>query len=282
MKKLALVFSLFVLLSACQKEPRFADPNDPANGGTGGSATKLLRIGSRTGADSITTNFTYNAAGLLTGIVYEGTVSGQAFDAHIKIVRGAANVIASYVVTSSLYAAIGVDSVATNYVYDAAASRYKYGVARYSFLSIPMADSSVFNYDAAGKLVSAISYLDDGSGNGYELDTKTEYTYNGSNIATEKNYSYSGSTAVLDETTSYDQYDANVNPLFFPKDAPVLDMATFYSANNPTKKTVTDHTGTSPVSATGTASYAYNSSKRPTKSVSVDGTNTSTSTYYYQ
>ena len=82
--------------------------------------------------------------------------------------------------------------------------------------------------------------------------------------------------------TTYDSYDAKTNPLLFPKDAPVLGMTTYYSANNPTKKTVLDNTGLSPATSTGNFTYTYNAGNLPTKAVSTDGTATSTASYYYQ
>lgn len=285
MRKIAvLAVGLVIVLTACQKE---ADLNDP-NGTTGGSGTgtaagvKLVRIGTRTGADSITTDFAYNAAVVLSNIHYAGTVNRQAIDAHIRIVRNASNLITTYVATSNIYAAVGLDSLVTSYVYDAAAGRYKYGLARYSYLGVSMADSTVFTYDASGRLVSGVSYSDDGSGRGYRLDSKTDYAYSGSNIATEKSYSYNGTSYDLDESVSYDVYDAKANPLFFPNDAPVLGMATFYSASNPLKRTTTDNTGLSPVTSIANFTYTYNGSNFPVKAVSTDGTNTSASTYYYQ
>lgn len=281
----ACIAGLTVLLSACQKEPGFEDPNSTP-GGSGGpgvtTGTKLVRIGTRTGADSITTDFVYNSVNALSNIVYAGVVNAQAIDARIRIVRNAANVITSYVATSNIYAAIGLDSLVTNYAYDAAAGRYKYGLAKYVYLGVAMADSAVFLYDASGKLVSGVTYSDDGSGSGYVLDSKTDYTYSGNNVAAEKAYSYNGSSYDLEQLSSYDLYDAKPNPLFFPKDAPVLGMTTFYPANNPTKRTVTDNTGLSSVTSTATFTYAYNAKNLPVRAVSTDGSATSTSNYYYQ
>jgi hypothetical protein len=288
MKKIALALTVFVVaLTACQKEPSFENPNSTPGGGSSGggsgsgtSGTKLVRMGTRTGTDSITLDFTYNNAGFISRMNYSGTVSGQAFTAQIRLVRNAANIITSLVSTSGFYAAIGVDSIVTNYVYDATASRYKYSVANYTYLGVQSSDSAVYAYDAAGRFVSGISYHNDGTG--YEADTKSEYTYTGNNVATEKSYTYNGSSFDLDESDSYDQYDSKTNPLLFPTDAPVLGITTFYPANNAVKKTVTDYTSGSAVSASATATYTYNTKNFPTYMVSSDGSSTSTSTYYYQ
>lgn len=278
MKKITpFIVGLTALLTACQKEADLKDPN-----GTTAAAVKLVRTGTRTGADTVTTDYTYTAANVLSNIRYAGTVNGQALTANVRIVRNASNIITAYEVTSNVYAAIGLNGLVTNYTYDAAAGRYKYGLARYTFGGVAMADSAVFVYDASGKLASGISYYNDGSGNGYVPDTKTDYTYSGSNIATEKSYSYHGTSYELDESVTYDAYDTKANPLLFPRDAPILGMTTFYSANNPTKRTTTDNTGFSPVTAVADFTYTYSGSNLPLKAVSTDSTNTSTSTYYYQ
>ncbi len=274
---------LLLLLTACQKE---ADLGDPAggigSGGSGGttSGTRLIRIGTRTGADTITTSFAYNAAGSISNIAYDGSLSGQLIDAQVRLVRNAAGVIMSYIAKSSIYATIGLDSLVTNYVYDAMAGRYKYGLAKYNAFGTNGSDSAVFSYDASGKLVSGITYHNDGSG--YAPDTKTDYTYSGNNIATQKTYSYNGTAFDLDELDSYDQYDAKTNPLQFQKDAPIIGLTTFYSANNPTKRTVTDYSSGSPVVSAGTFTYTYNNQNQPLKASGTDGSQSSTSTYTYQ
>lgn len=239
----------------------------------------MVRMGTRTGTDSITLGFSYNSSGLISALIYSGTVSGQAFDARVRIIRTASNVISSTVSTTSFYAQIGVDSVVTNYVYDAA-GRYKYSLAKFTYMGVPTADSAVFSYDASGRFVSGISYENDGTG--YQADSKAEYTFNGNNIATEKSYSYNGSSFDLDRVNSYDAYDAKTNPLYFLKDAPVLGMTTFFSANNPTKKTVTDYTSGSAVTSNGTATYTYNQAGLPTFMTTSDGASTATTTYYYR
>lgn len=283
MKKLLIVLTgSMLLLSACQKEKSLEDPNaTPGTGsGTGNNnnGTRLTHIGSRIGADTITTSFRYTTGGRLNAIEYSGSVDGQDAGAQIRIFRNSADIITSYVTKAELFTAIGIDSLVTNFLYDAATSRYRYGVTRYTFMGDQSADSVVFNYDGAGKLISAISFHDEGAG--FEQDTKDEITYSGNNIASVKTYTFDGSVFVPEQTTTYDLYDNKSNPLFFPQDAPALGMTTFYSANNVVKRTITDHT--SGESASGTFTYSYNTNNRPTKAVSSHGTASSTSNYFYQ
>lgn len=275
-----LLTAVFVILSftffSCQKEVDDIFSNNGNNSG-GGNGTKLVRIGTRAGTDSITTDFSYNGSNRLSAISYSGTVTGIPITAQIKIIRNASNIITSTIIKSNAYASVGVDSVVTNCVYDAANSRYSYIVASYAEFGVASSDSSVFSY-SGGKLVSSIDYHNDGSG--YQLDSKDSVYYNGNNIASIKSYSYNGSGFDLDAETKYDQYDNRISPLYFAEDAPVLGMTTYYSANNVVQRTMIDYATND--SQTGIFTYLYNASNRPTKSVSTDGTNSSTSTYYYQ
>ena len=262
-------------LFSCQKEVDDVFSGNNTGGNSGG--TRLVRIGTRVGTDSITTDFTYNNSGKLNNISYAGSYSGIPLTANVSIVRSASNIITSTITKSDAYASVGVDSVVTNCVYDATNSRYKYTVASYLEFGVLNRDSVVFNY-SSGKLVCAIDYYDDGSG--YEVDNKDSVYYNGSNISSMKIFTYNGSSFDLDSETDYEQYDSKINPLFFAEDAPILGMNTFYPANNAVQRTIIDYTTGD--SGTAVFTYSYNASNRPTKAVSVSGSQTSTSTYYYQ
>lgn len=266
-----------IALFSCQKEVKDVFSNNGNNGGSSGNGTKLVRVGTRLGADSITTNFSYNSSSRLSGITYSGSLTGIPITAETRIVRNASNIITSAISKTSAYATLGVDSVVTNCVYDAANSRYKYAVASYSENGVATSDSVVFSY-SGGKLVSSIGYHNDGAG--YQLDSKDSVFYSGNNIASIKSYSYNGSGFDLDQETKYEQYDNRVNPLYFAEDAPILGMTTYYSANNVVQRTMIDYTTGD--SATGIFTYTYNASNLPSKALSTDGTGTSTSTYYYQ
>lgn len=276
MKNLLIAFPVVaLLLTACTKEPSLENGNGtPASGG---GAAKLVQMGVRAGTDSTTTNFVYSGD-VLSEITDDGTVNGQSFDLQSKIKRNSANLITSLTTISSIFPQIGLDdSLVMNFVIDNAKSQYIYGVSHYSFMGQPVADSIVYSYDASGKLVTMITYFDDGTG--YSPDTKEEYTYNGSNLATIKSYTDVGTGFTLDATTTY-EFDTKVNPMQFAADAPVLGMGDFYSANNATKKTVV---ATSPAATTITSvAYTYNSNNQPATGVNTSGSSTSTVTYHYQ
>lgn len=278
MKKLLIALSATALvMTACQKEPSFEDPNgNPGSGGGGAPGTKLARMGVKIGADSITANFNYQGD-YISKLVQEGTINGLAQDAQIEITRNAANLITKTNTQSSVFTQLGLDSIVMHYTIEAGTNRYINGVSKYELMGEMLADSIVYSYDGSGKLLSVVSYFDDGTG--YVPDTKEEYTYSGNNIATLKSYSYDTDRFVLDETSTF-EYDSKINPLLFQNDGPVLGMTNFYPANNITKTTVvaTDPPQTSIAQNT----YTYDSTNRPTSSLSTDGGITTAITYYYQ
>ena len=279
MKKLLIALSVLATLSACQKENSLETKDNATDNGSGNpNGTRLVQLGARVGSDTITTQFSYNSANLLSLISYSGLVSGQSANSQIRIVRSPSNVISSLIVKADVFAAIGLDSVVKNFVYDVAKGQYTYSVAAYTFMGVLTSDSTIFNYDATGKLQSVENYHDEGSG--YELDSKEAYSYSGNNLASTKLYTFDGSVFELEQTTTYDQYDDKINPLQFQADAPVLGMTTHYSASNIVKQTTTDHA--SAESITGTFTFTYNAVNRPTRSMSTNGTASAVTTYVYQ
>ena len=275
MRKFTFLALCAILILSCQKEARpdgTTSNNGPATG------TKLVRIGSRVGSDSITLDYSYNSANLITGITYAGTVSGQNAASQVVITRNSSNIITSYISKSAVYATIGIDSVRVTCVYDPSKSRYAYAVARFNFSGMPVADSTVFSYDASGKYIADVSY--ENAGFGYLPIAKDSIGYNGNNIAYMKSFTFNGTGYDLDETEVYDQYDNKINPVSFPADAPVLGMTSYYSVNNVLKRTIIDYTTNS--TSVGNFTYTYDANGRPLKAVSTNGTATASATYYYQ
>lgn len=283
MKKLLVALcAVAFLITACSKEPSFENlsSNPGSNqGGGGNNGTKLVRYVNRVGDDSAIVEYSYNAANRITLITYSGVANGEPIDIRQTINRNAANVITSTVLKSPFFlsAGFGTDSLVTKYEYDAVTGHYVRALLRYVLDDEAQSDSAVLNYDNASNLASTISYIGDSTG--YAIDTKTEYTYAGSNIASAKNYIYTGSAFVLDQTETY-EYDSKANPSLAASDAPVLGMGIFYSANNPTKRTVTS--ADSQESLVTNINYTYNANNLPATAVSSDSGNTTTVNYYYQ
>jgi hypothetical protein len=287
MKKLLILPILSIVLFACQKEISFEDPNvTPPSGGGGGNTTgtKLVKLVQKSGSDSAVVNLTYNSANKLTSYSEVQVSGGQTADLSVNLIRNSSNIITQAVITSSQLAPLGIPSITTNFNYDAATSKYKYSILSISILGTTYKDSTTFTYDVSNRLTTATTYADDGTGSGYLLDSKEEYTYTGSNVASVKASTFNDQTNVfdVDVTESY-EYDAKVNPSQFVSDAVVLRIlgtyASFFSANNITKQTTVDATtGTEVI----TMAYTYNTSNRPTVGTLTAAAGTATVTYYYQ
>jgi len=272
--RIILALSAFtcVFLFSCKKE------DDLSNNSGGSNPTRLVKMVTKSGSDSTVYNFTYNSSGKITAANLSGAESGQPIDLRVTYIRNASGIIQKQVLKSNEFAAVGIDSIVTIVNYDAGNNRYKNAVSVFSIFGFSIRDSIVFQYDASGKMITEIDYTDGGGGT-YDPSTKTEYSYSGNNVLSEKFYSYGGAAFDLDETDTY-EYDAKTNPLQFASDAVVLNLVPFYSANNTTKTTVVASNPADNYITTET--YTYNSSNRPATSTSVTGSETATTTYYYQ
>ena len=80
---------------------------------------------------------------------------------------------------------------------------------------------------------------------------------------------------------AYDEYDNEKSPLTIGHDAFVFNSPLLYSANNPTKTSITSQGA--PV-LTYATTYTYNPESKPSTAVAIiqPGNSTVTSTYYYQ
>jgi hypothetical protein len=289
--------AISISLFSCQKEISIDNTSGGGGGGTGGggnSSTLLVRSVYKQGSDSTVSAYTYDGAKRLASATYTGASSGAGFDLNTKLVRNSSGIIQKIILKSSDLVQFGLDSIVSNVVYDAGGSRYKGQVIN---LTVPgvfiLKDSVIYEYDAAGKISRETDFFDDGSTSGYELYSKTEYTYTGNNLATMKFYSYDLPTKayILENTIAY-EYDAKTNPLQIGNEALLLnfiriyitdvDVST-YSANNITKQTVTNPTDPTSNGAT-TITYTYNSTNRPITStfVTTPGGGTASGTFFYQ
>lgn len=268
-----------IVMTACQKEASLEDPNSKPGSGGNTTGTKLVRLTTRTGNDSVATNYSYNGFDRLSHFVASGVTDNFPVDFTFAINRDAANIITSTVLKSPLFTATGLqtDSIITTYKYDRVAGRYLCGVSHFVQYGEAQSDSAVLVYDASGNLASVVSYSGDGIS--YEPDSKEEYTYVGNNLSAVKSYTFDGNNFALITTEMY-EYDSKINPHQSVPDAPILGMLDFYSANNPVKRTTLDEE-TQETFVT-TVSYTYNSANRPTRSDGSDGSSTSTINYYYQ
>jgi hypothetical protein len=272
---ITLVVAAALVCTSCKKE------QDSVNGGGGSNNNRLIKMVGKSGSDSSVSEFTYNASGKIVGFKLSGAESGSPLDLRLTYVRNNSDIIQKQILKSNDLGALGLDSIVTVVNYDVGNNRYKNAISVLVLFGFAIKDSIVFQYDGTGRLASEIDYTDAGSG--MEPSTKTEYTYAGNNLAGEKYYEYDDVTASfqLVDTTTY-EYDSKINPLQFAPDAAVLNMNPFYSANNITKTTYVDATDPS-YNYVSNDTYTYTPANRPATSTSVTtGSNTVTTTYYYQ
>jgi hypothetical protein len=288
---LFLLCALVVLLISCQKEPDFnisAGGNSGGGNGGGGNGggtvgDLLVRAVSKTGADSVVITYGYDAAKRLILEKIVGISQGVNVGNEQQIIRNGSGIITKMVQKSATLQQAGLDSIVTVVYYDANASRYISRVQEISFMGFSSKDSTVFIYDAGGKIIRQDEYQSEPVTGSFTQSLKTEYTYaaNG-NLDSFKQYDLSSGTASLLVTAAY-TYDGKVNPLRMNYEAFVIGKPELISANNVLNVQVTD-LATGAGSLTITTIYAYNNNNKPSTGVSTQtpGNIISNIVYYYQ
>ncbi|HEX7905361.1 MAG TPA: hypothetical protein VF487_15920 [Chitinophagaceae bacterium] len=270
-----LVVSCVFLLTACQKEAGFSN----GSGSGTGSGDLLTKLVSKSGSDSSSISFGYNAAKKLTTLDFFTLSNGQSAEINERAERNSQGIIQRVIIKSDVYQQAGVDSAITVVGYNG--GKYTSKVTSFDLVVIVLKDSVALAYDAAGKVSSERSFTD--VGGAYEEYQKVEYTYSGNNLASIKYYSYDASTPgyTLVETFTYDQYDSKASPIYFGYEAFVLGSPFFFSSNNPLKSTIT---ATGSTAQNYTTTYTYNAANKPLTATSIiqPGNAITTGTYYYQ
>lgn len=275
MKKILSGTLVLIFLASCQKEIDW--------GTGGGSDEKLVKVVQKTGTDSVTILYTYDASGRLIIEKTSGISQGVDADNELKIVRNSSGIIQYTVQKAAALVQVGIDSVLTRYNYNTGSGRYTSSVFSISLLGFTLNDSTVFNYDASGKMDKDEHYQSF-LGLPYELSLKTEYTYNGANVSSQKQSSWDATTSsyMLIATINYTP-DAKVNPLKLNTEGMVLLRPALFNANNVTQMELLD--ATDPTNNfTDTYVYTYSSSNKPLTAVSTQtpGGTVSNITYFYQ
>lgn len=275
MRKLLIALSAVVLVTvACQKEASFENPDPSTGGGGGNNATgQLTRMVLVSGTDSLAYNLSYDAAGRVSSI----NASTTNYNEVIRFDRNAAGIITKISMKNSGLTGAGIDSVVTRYNYNAAQGGYTAGIFEINVSSATYIDSTAFQYDGSGKLVSRVSFAG-GTGVPFEPSSKLDYTYAGSSLNSVKSYTYSGTDWDIDYTINY-SYDTKKNPLQMgvetllvdPYISPVfgLNSSIYYGANN---ATVIDYIDPNDAADNYkiTTSYTYNSLDKPAAATNVE------------
>jgi hypothetical protein len=285
MKQILITLSILttIFLFSCQKEGDFSNGNGGSGGG-GTSGTLLVKTVSKTGSDSVVTVYTYNSNKKLINEKRVGMSAGIDEGNEYRYYRNASGIITRYVQINAVLATSGIDSVTTIVHYNASSSRYTSTVQEISLSGFSVLDSSVFVYDANGKVIRSDLYQSIPlSGSGYDLTEKLKYTYaaNG-NISQYDIYDASSGTDDLIATVKY-TFDTKTNPLILNGEAFAIGHPDWVSVNNGTNVEIIDITDPSN-NQTIIFTYTYNNANRPVTAVSTQnpGAIVRNYTFYYQ
>jgi len=274
---LALLTCSSLFLFSCQKEVDFANTGNSGNGGNNG--TVLTKVVSKSGTDSSVLQFGFNSSGKLGTLDFIDQSGGTSSVTNERVERDGQGIIQRLIIKDDQYQQQGIDSVITVVAYSG--GRYLSKVTTIDLGILLFKDSVALIYDGNGNVVTERTFDDAGTGT-YDESGKTDYTYSGNNISSILYYSYDSGTAsyTLGETFTYDEFDNKPSPMTVGDEAFVFDSPELFSANNPTKSSVS----ASGTTQSYTTTYTYNSSNRPLTATSViqPGNQTITGTYYYQ
>jgi hypothetical protein len=263
-------------LFSCQKE---VDDILAPTGQTGNNTTGLLaKMVITDGSDSSVYNYSYNGSNKIIGINTTDVTSGISSTTNETAVRNSQGIIQKITTKSSDFSQYGIDSIISVINYDAVSKQYKSKLIKLGIPGFTFKDSTVFTYDASGKIATETDYLDDGTGN--TQASKFEFTYTGTNLTGMKGYDLSSGTPVLQISYVF-EYDAKASPLILGNEAFLFNNAfQWLSANNMLKMT-TNLVG-DPITHLTTYAYNYNSQNKPVlANVVSDGQTVGTISYSY-
>ena len=264
MRRLVVMLSaITVSIVSCQKEIDWGLAT-PAN-------QLLVKINSHTGTDSSLVEYFYDAAKRLVGEKTTGISAGQSLNSELVINRNLSGVIVTTVQKADALVATGIDSILTRYNYSIATARYTSSVFDLSIPGFAVTDSTVYTYDAAGKIITDAHYL---KITGLPiplppvLSLKNNYTYSasGSNLEMQQQDAATTPGGPLSPfSTQICTFDLKVNPLKNPTEAVLLIRSSLYNANN-IAKTVVTNTASPANDYTMDYTYKYNTAGKPDSS----------------
>lgn len=264
---------LFILFSCKKSENNISsNPVVPSN--------LLVRIVSKTGNDSMVTEYSYDGGNRLILDKETTVTSGAIAKRSLKIFRDNSSMvtqtteIADYLITS------GVDSIVT--LFASAAGRYTSSVANITQGSTTVRDSVSYFYDGLGRIIRD-QHFQKVSGVPFTQLFKQEYVYSSAgNIDSVKEYDFNGGIYTIGNTIAY-TYDSRLNALQLQNDADILYLFGLLGPNNATK-TQADFPANPSYNNSVSVAYAYRSDNRPSTSVStkIPSGKVSNEVYFYQ
>ena len=289
--QLLFIALLFCYFTSCQKQVGWTI--DPLTGNVQGDTTPhsgnpsgdlLVKIVGVTGAETITTTFTYDSSKHLLTEYALGSGGGFAIDSYKKYYRDSSGRI--YKIAQLVkQAGIPVDTSFTQVYYDDPDSKnFLYTVQEVSVMGIGTRDSSVYTFDGNGNMGLQKSYVSSALlGGAPELTNQWEYTYAGGNLVSQKVLTGNNTGALKLIATYKFTYDNRSNPMILNGEAFLTGRIESASKNNLTKLEIIDAENTSN-NFTITTSLLYGSSNKPaTVSATLMPSGQVTNyTFYYQ
>ena len=263
---IVVVFITVLFLISCKKERSF-DPNNQG-GGSGTTSTLLTKKVTKFGAnDSLRVFYTYDNQKRFLSYRTEEYSSGSVIKGEVKFTRNAQGIIQKMIIKSDDLAGVGIDSVFYVVNYSAASSRYTSSVLKFDNAGTIFKDSTVYTYNASGKIIQSEEFVDDGTGT-YVKYSKIEYTYNASgNVIKMKSYVFDDAAGnYLPSDQDEYEYDAKINPLILGNEAFILGDVSMASPNNQIKDTYTDFEDAS-YNDVITTVITYNTANKPLSDV---------------
>lgn len=263
MKKFLLSILVASTLFACQKEGSIElNGGVPGSDTTNTSGSLLDRTVIKVGNDSIAALYTYDNNRRLTTLKSITAIGGSFESSEHKVTRNAAGIIQQVTVTYN--DGTGPQSATYKVNYNTSLSRYASTVGTASISGQTFKDSTVYTYDAFGKVIQAEEFYGDLTSGASIGVSKTEYLYDPSaNVIKERVFAINGATNTYE--LAYEQnfeYDTKVNPLMLSVEAFLFEDPTLYSTHNVTKRVITDPTNPTQ-SEVITITYVYNAQNKP-------------------
>lgn len=211
-----LAFFASVLMFSCQKDPnvRLDDDQDPASDSLLSRIESVHKAGGNP-EDSTSIYFYYDADKKANRVrlTYYDLLSGSVEEVNHYFTRNGAGQITKYVTVDHSRPSPD-DSLVYNYFYES--GKCTYSVCRKTFSDGSVeTDSTIYVYNGSGRIISEDLYIEDGSGSGFDFDSKNEYTYDGAGNILKRTGKYNpGTGLVISDETTY-LYDAKINPSAF-------------------------------------------------------------------
>ncbi len=276
--RFCLFMGMVISLAACQREIDWGVDSGATN-------QLLVKVVAKSGTnDSTVTTYTYNAQRQLIREVVVAVTAGNSVQTEFILNRNSAGVITSSVLKSPDLVMTGIDSLLTRFNY--ANNRYSSGVFSINLQGIALTDSTVYTYDANGRIISDQHLLKSSL---FPLPIpipilKNVYTYtaDGKNLVKQEQSAPSTPGGPLSPVSSQTYtHDTNINPLILLNEAIILNRGDWFNANNVlTNQFASADDPTQNFSVNN--SYRYNTVNKPDSLFSTRAGQVTTSKFFYQ